>query len=179
MTIVTAIMYYASVYALDPALVLAIAKTESQLNTFAVGSHGEIGLMQVLPKYSKVSVGDLFSPEKNIAEGARKLAEARDRCAHKKDNTWVICFNLGVAGGSRIKYPKQFEYYRRVMNNLKLSECIGREVMVEKLHGNVTDGRAILVKKAPPECGQPRWYVEVYGMVIPVNETRILKVEAL
>lgn len=104
---------------INPKVVIAVIKTESAFKTRAVGPVGEIGLMQVRPKYSKYSQAQLFNPVINLTEGLRMLSNAKKRCRHQVDLTWIICYNLGVTGGSRVKYPKKFEYYKRIMEMLK------------------------------------------------------------
>lgn len=97
---------------------IAVAKVESRLNPNAVGPLGEIGLMQVRPEYSKFSRDQLFDPTINIQEGLRILSEAKRKCKHKVDKLWLNCYNLGVRGGSRLKYPHKFPYYIKVMNRI-------------------------------------------------------------
>lgn len=103
---------------INPNLALAISKQESSLNPKAVGSVGEVGLFQVRPKYSKFSRKELFNVQINITEGLRMLKFAKDHCKHQLDFTWIICYNLGVTGGSKVRYPKKFEYYKKVMGRL-------------------------------------------------------------
>lgn len=61
-------------------LLEAVIETESNGNPDAVGDLGEIGLMQIYPKYHRVraehlKVYNLFDPEGNIRVGADYLAE--------------------------------------------------------------------------------------------------------
>lgn len=117
-TIISLIMAISPYFDIDPNIAVAVAKQESSLNTEAVGPVGEVGLMQVRPKYSKYSRKELFNPVINISEGLRMLSFAKKHCKHKKDNTWIICYNLGVHGGSKVKYPKKFPYYKKVIGRL-------------------------------------------------------------
>ena len=54
-----------------------------------------------------------------------------------------------------------------------LEKAIGKTVMVEKLYVGGIDGRATLVKKAPAQLNIPHWFIDVDGVVFPVEETRI------
>lgn len=130
---------YSLLYGVDPRMVMSIVQLESRFNTFAVGQHGELGLMQLRPEYfskscqknfqpnvktpesvkiKKIPCGqELFLAEENLKIGIQNLKKVMQSCAHKKDGTWVLCHNLGVKGASRIKHPKEFAYYKEVMRN--------------------------------------------------------------
>jgi soluble lytic murein transglycosylase-like protein len=119
-------LFIALIYSLAPNfnidgnLAVSIAQHESKLNPNAIGTHKEVGLFQVRPQYSKYTAKQLHNPRINILEGLRILAEAKSKCKHKIDKTYVVCYNLGKAGGSRIKYPKQFSYYKKIMQEMDI-----------------------------------------------------------
>lgn len=120
----TAIIVYTiiinSIYSgIDPQVALAVADVESKFNVNAVGQLNEQGLYQIMPGFSKYTVKQLKDPIINIREGMRMLKYAKDNCKHKEDKTWVICYNLGVSGGAKIKLPKQFIYYKKIMASKK------------------------------------------------------------
>lgn len=117
--IISLILSAAPHFGIDPNIAIAVAKQESSLNPKAVGALDEVGLFQIRPKYSKFSRKELFNIHVNITEGLRMLKLAKDNCKHRVDNTWIICYNLGVQGGSKVRYPKKFEYYKKVMERLK------------------------------------------------------------
>jgi len=84
-----------------------------------VGTVGEIGLYQVRPEFVKGHTREeLFNPYINIVVGIKKLAEKKKACEHKASKTWVICYNRGVTGGSRVKDPYSNVYYKKVMRQL-------------------------------------------------------------
>lgn len=67
-------------YGICPELLEAVIETESGGDPDAVGSLGEIGLMQIYPKYhmnraESLGVYSLFAPHGNILVGADYLAE--------------------------------------------------------------------------------------------------------
>lgn len=71
---------YAEQYALDPALLQAIIKVESNFNADAVSSKGAIGLMQLMPLTAAAfHVLDPFDPKDNIRAGAALLRGLLDR----------------------------------------------------------------------------------------------------
>lgn len=130
-TLLALVMYYANMYGVNPHLALSVIQVESGFNHKAVGLLGEIGLMQLRPEYVDKSV-NLFDPEINIKLGIKKLADVKKSCYHKKNKTFVICYNLGVKGGSRIKYPYKFSYYKKVIAAYKhIGERMRRDITGE------------------------------------------------
>lgn len=102
-------------YNIDPTLVTKIIKVESNYNVNAIGEHGEIGLMQLKPEsFPEYKKKELFNPNINIMLGIKYLAEVKEKCKHKYKNTFVICYNKGVTGGSKINYPKLDSYYIKI-----------------------------------------------------------------
>lgn len=78
--IASLIATYAEQYALDPALLQAIIKVESNFNADAVSSKGAIGLMQLMPLTAAAfHVLDPFDPNDNIRAGAALLRGLLDR----------------------------------------------------------------------------------------------------
>ena len=98
---------------IPPETALAIAKIESGFNMAATGGLGEVGAFQVMPSSSKYTVQQLRNPLINVSEGIRLLKLAKDKCKHQKDNTYVVCYNTGIFGGSKIKHPHLFPYYKK------------------------------------------------------------------
>lgn len=113
--ITTLIISYAHVYKVDPQLAVSVARVESKLNPRALGKLGEVGLFQIRPEYSKYSVAQLYDPTINIKEGLRILAEAKNGCRHKKEHTFLVCYNAGLTGGGKMTKPAEFAYYKKVM----------------------------------------------------------------
>ena len=71
---------YAKEYALDPALLQAVIKVESNFNPVAVSSKGALGLMQLMPlTAAALHVLDPFDPDDNIRAGASLLRRLLDR----------------------------------------------------------------------------------------------------
>src|SRR5262245_57529451 len=61
-------------YGVDPALVRAMIKTESNFNRWAVSSKGALGLMQLIPNTgARFGVRDFFDPQQNIEGGVRYI----------------------------------------------------------------------------------------------------------
>jgi Transglycosylase SLT domain len=74
------IMNHSKRQRLDPALLSAIIKAESDFDPDAVSRAGAIGLMQLMPQTAiKLDIRDPFDPDENIAGGARYLRYLLDR----------------------------------------------------------------------------------------------------
>ena len=108
------ILAISSHYNVDPALSAAIIHTESKFNPKAIGSLGEVGLMQVRPEHVPQERHHLIDPVTNILVGVKILSNAKAKCKYKVDKAFVVCYNAGIKGGSRLTDPKSFPYYKKV-----------------------------------------------------------------
>jgi len=95
----------------DPEIAIAIATIESSLNPNAIGPKKEVGLFQILPRFSPVPRIALFDPSVNARVGIEKLIEAQKKCRVHNKLTYVICFNNGIS--RKPKYPLLHPYYKR------------------------------------------------------------------
>lgn len=111
---------------MDPLFLLAVISTESQFNIQAYGSHGEIGLMQLLPataKWLAPHAGlpkdfDLQQPAINIRLGATYLASLR-HSFKSNSKRYVSAYNMGSRNVRRLlaSNTEPEIYSSRVLNN--------------------------------------------------------------
>lgn len=95
---------------LDPDLVIAIIQVESNFNPNAIGAAGEIGLMQLHPRYHAGVKNSIIN---NIRAGVSYLAHLRMSATRRYGPAWWVAFNVGP--NSKIKSPKAQSYYKRVI----------------------------------------------------------------
>lgn len=67
-------------HGLDPSLVKAVAKVESDFDRFSISSKGARGLMQLMPATARMlKVANVFDPAENINGGAKYLRMMMDK----------------------------------------------------------------------------------------------------
>jgi hypothetical protein len=105
-------------YALEPSLVKAVIRAESNFDPAAISSKGAMGLMQLMPDTARMhEVRNAFDPAENIHGGVRHLRYLMDRYGGKLDLV-LAAYNAGTKpvdecrGIPRI--PETQEYVRRV-----------------------------------------------------------------
>ena len=113
----------AEAFNLEPALVKAVVKAESDFNPMAVSSAGAMGLMQLMPSTaSRWSVDDPLDPVENIWGGVRYLRHLLDRF----DGRLPLAIAAYHAGEERVQQhqnippiPATQEYVHRVLKYYK------------------------------------------------------------
>ena len=117
-------------YNLDPLFVMAVIQTESKFNPEIIGSHGEIGLMQIKPdtaawivekyKLDITNEINLKDPKVNIQIGTAYLSYLRTSFP-KKPTRYIAAYNMGPRNVRKLtaqnKSPK--DYPERVLGNYK------------------------------------------------------------
>lgn len=103
----------------DPALVKAIIRTESNFNQHAVSRKGAQGLMQLMPGTAgRYAVGNAFDPAENIRGGVRYLRFLQDRFPGRL-HLAVAAYNAGENAVLRYKgippYAETRQYVARVL----------------------------------------------------------------
>ncbi|MBK1648438.1 lytic transglycosylase domain-containing protein [Rhabdochromatium marinum] len=149
----------ATKFSLDPALVHAIVRAESNYNPHAVSSAGAIGLMQVMPEtaadYGITSAEALFDPVTNARTGARHLKRLLGKYSIGKA---VMAYNAGEGALERsngfVTYPETQVYTHRVLSRYLRSKGVepyspeGRQLTGIQLTPAMA--RALAVARASP-----------------------------
>lgn len=113
----------ANKYNLDPSLVHAVIKAESNGNPYAVSRKGAMGLMQLMPSTAKdLSVNNPFDPEDNIDGGVRYLRYLIDK--FNGDLTLALAaYNAGPKNvektGTVPQIPETKQYVKKVLSLYK------------------------------------------------------------
>lgn len=113
-----AITFYAKRYRLDPALLHAVIKTESDFRQHVVSKRGAIGLMQLTPDTAAtLRVANVFDSVENIRGGARQLRHLLNR--YQGDLPLALAaYNAGVhrVKGGRVPHIRETrQYVRKVL----------------------------------------------------------------
>ena len=130
---------YADEYNIDPLLIFAIIKAESNFNTEAKSNNNAKGLMQLMEKTAKDISNeeniDLFDPETNIKLGTSYLSTLLKKYDYQigialaaynagmgNVNTWI---ERGIIGADdsdleNIPYKETNMYVRKILNNYKI-----------------------------------------------------------
>lgn len=114
----------ASRYGIDPMLVKAIVKAESDFDTMAVSHKGARGLMQLMPETSKLmGVKDVHDPEDNVEGGIRYLSKLL-KMFDWKIPLAVAAYNAGenavLKYGTIPPYSETQTYVKRVLYYYKV-----------------------------------------------------------
>jgi soluble lytic murein transglycosylase-like protein len=109
-------------YSVDPALIKAVIKAESNFNHRAVSKKGARGLMQLMPATaSSLHVQDAFHPESNIEGGVRYLRYLLNYFSGNL-HLALAAYNAGenavIRYGGIPPYPETQIYVRRVLSYL-------------------------------------------------------------
>ncbi|AZZ37493.1 hypothetical protein CIK05_12045 [Bdellovibrio sp. qaytius] len=125
---VKAVIAESKQYEYDPIFLMAVIKTESQFNEKAIGTSGEIGLMQIKPDTAawickKKGVKwkgpqALKNPEYNVKVSALYFKYLK-KTLNSKSNRYVNAYNMGITKMARTPAEdlSAHPYYHKVIKN--------------------------------------------------------------
>jgi soluble lytic murein transglycosylase-like protein len=107
-------------HSIDPDLIRAVIKTESDFNSNARSSKGAMGLMQLMPDTARQhNVLDAYNPLENIEGGARHLRLLLSRYRGNLELS-LAAYNAGINAverhGGIPPYAETRQYVRRVLH---------------------------------------------------------------
>jgi soluble lytic murein transglycosylase-like protein len=138
----------ASNHGVDPALVRAVMKTESNFDRWAISPKGARGLMQLIPATaSRFGVRDSFDPQQNVEGGVRYLKFLLEKFNGNIDLS-LAAYNAGE----------------------NLVERIGRIPAIPETTNYVRKIRAIYQKKAAPAVSTPPAMIATAFQPEPVKD---------
>jgi membrane-bound lytic murein transglycosylase B len=116
----SAIEQAAARHNVDPNLVRAVVKVESNFNPNAVSRKGAMGLMQLMPSTARqLNVKNPFDPEQNVDAGVRHLKQLLESYGGDIKLT-LAAYNAGAGAVARSSgvphYAETQNYVRRITN---------------------------------------------------------------
>jgi len=124
----------ATTHGVDPALVRAVMKTESNFNRYAVSPKGALGLMQLIPTTGRrYGVRDFFDPQQNVEGGVRYLKFLLEKFKGNLDLS-LAAYNAGENLVERLgripPIPETTNYVRKIRAIYKKSPATAPPVMI-------------------------------------------------
>jgi soluble lytic murein transglycosylase-like protein len=107
----------ALIYGVDPLLIKAVIKTESNFDPNAVSDKGACGLMQLMPETAaRFGVTDVYDPRSNIYGGAQYLSWLM---SYFKGDIELVLAGYNAGENAVDKYNRQVPPYRETINYVK------------------------------------------------------------
>jgi soluble lytic murein transglycosylase len=137
-----AINFYAKRYRLDPALLHAVIKAESDFRQHVVSRKGAVGLMQLTPDTAAtLRVANVYDSVENIRGGAKQLRHLLNRYQGNLPLA-LAAYNAGVHRVKEGRVPKIREtrlYVRKVLRYYRQRQPLPRAVREKSTGLSVRD----------------------------------------
>jgi soluble lytic murein transglycosylase-like protein len=135
----------------DPNLVRAVVKVESNFNPNAVSRTGAMGLMQLMPQTARsLNVANPFDPQQNIDAGVRHLKKLMESYGGDIKLS-LAAYNAGVGAVARSggvpHYAETQNYVKRISQLYYGGNVLSSHVMITPVHDPVRvqrDARGVL-----------------------------------
>lgn len=138
---------------LDPRLVDALVRAESDYNPKALSKKGAMGLMQLMPQTARrLNVDDPFDPEQNVRGGVREFSRLITRYSGNLSLA-LAAYNAGEGAVSRYggipPYSETRNYVARIMENYtgrpyRLGSYQKARRSPVRLQGDLRSGTAVI-----------------------------------
>ncbi len=139
---------------LNPELVKAVIKIESNFNAKAVSPKGAKGLMQLMPGTAKrFGVSDVFDPEDNIRGGVKYLAFLFDEFGEQNLDLVLAGYNAGENAvhkyGEKIPPYKETQQYVKKVKAVFLARSRYRTTRVTSIYKYVNKDGVVAFTNIP------------------------------
>ena len=113
-------------HGVDPKLIYAVIRQESNFDPFAVSRKGALGLMQLMPGTARrFGVKDIFDPAENVDGGVKLLRYLLDRYDQDPVRT-LAAYNAGEAAVERYDGVPPYEETLDYVDRITRSYAAGR-----------------------------------------------------
>lgn len=141
-------------YGVDKQLLIAVAETESGINTYAVSSAGAVGVMQLMPATARsLGVSNSFNAKENIMGGAKYLSQLLEQF----DGNTELALSAYNAGASRVKESGEVLSYTEDYVNKVMSKYSGS-----------SNDRAETTERKESTSYDLKWWGDVVRVVIVI-----------
>ena len=111
------ITYFSLVNGIEPSLAFKLARIESGMNPLARSTTSDGGLFQLNSRSHKFHNEQWrYRVDTNTAIAMSTLSSLKQKCKHRILNQFVLCYNRGIVGASKVKHPKKVTYYQKVIS---------------------------------------------------------------